>query len=144
MKHLSFLIVCLFFLASVSPALAEYLQGTVVHVDRDKGEVEILLSAKGQCHLDGGNETVDQEDSSQAENQRRILVKAAWFPRCLEEGTQVYARGKFAADEADIFEAEDVFPCRKRGGHDPTGVRSRFQHHRRQMMWQRGGEKFGQ
>lgn len=121
-------------MASASPVMAEYLQGTVVRVDRQDGELEIALSANGQCHMENGKKAVD------AQNTPRVLVKAAWFPRCLVTGDQVYARGEYAQGSKDVFEAEDVFPCRRRGGHDPTGVRSRFHHHRRQMMRQMGGE----
>lgn len=120
--------------------MAEYLQGTVVGVDRDRGEVDIIVSGNGQCHLEDGDGTMAKQNDTPADKKRRIIVKAAWFPRCLGEGDQVYARGQFAPERSDLFEAEDVFPCRRRGGHDPTGVRSRFQHHRRQMMRHMGGE----
>lgn len=120
--------------------MAEYLQGTVVRIDRDRGEIAITLSENGQCRYGKGNEAAMKESSTSMAKQRQIIVKAAWFPRCLATGAQVYVRGEYAADRPDFFEAEDVFPCRGRGDHDPTGVRSRFRHHRRQMMEQMGGE----
>ncbi len=138
MRPLSFFLICFSLIAPATPAMAEYLQGTVVRIDRDRGEVEIMLSENGQCHLDSADASIAKEGRVPTEKARSVLVKAAWFPRCLGKGAQVYARGQFAPDRSDLFEAEDVFPCRRRGGHDPTGVRSRFQHHRRQMMRPRG------
>lgn len=140
MKPLSFLLLFFFFIAPATPVMAEYLQGTVVRIDRDRGEVEIILSKTGQCPLENGNEEVDKGHSPQQEKEQIILVKAAWFPRCIAEGGQVYVRGEYAPNSKVVFEAEDIFSCRKRGGHDPTGVRSRFHHKRRQMMDQKGGE----
>ncbi len=129
-----FFILSLALIVWTSPVMAEYLQGTVVRIDRQGGELEITLSANGQCRMENGKKAVERQ------NTPRVLVRAAWFPRCLVTGDQVYARGEYAQGSKEIFEAEDVFPCRRRGGHDPTGVRSRFHHHRRQMMRQMGGE----
>lgn len=120
--------------------MAEYLQGRVVRIDHDKGEIEISLSKEGHCRHAGDNDSLDLENSEQDGKQKNIIVKAAWFPRCLADGAEIYARGEFAPQSRDLFVAEDVFPCRGGGGHDPTGVRSRFQHHRRKMMRHRGGE----
>lgn len=141
MRFLFLLILGFFSIAEPALVRAEYLQGTVVRIDRAKGEVEIVVSKEGQCHLGADSHPPAQESSRQLEKQRRIIVKAAWFPRCLSEGTEVYARGEFAAKGRDLFEAEDVFPCRSRGGHDPTGVRSRFHRHRRDMRPQSAGDR---
>lgn len=121
--------------------MAEYLQGTVVRIDHGKREIDMLISENGQCRLENGAEAVTKESQALPEKTRNILVKASWFPGCLTPGTQVYARGKYASDSKELFEADEVFPCRRRGGHDPTGVRSRFNHHRKQMMRQMDGGK---
>lgn len=141
MKPLFSILALLFLLVAAAPVLAEYLQGRVVDIDRRQGQMEIVPSRQGRCSA--GNDSLPAEDAelSGAEAEQPVLVRAAWFPRCLEVGDQVYARGEFVAEQQDLFAAEEVFACRRRGGHDPTGVRSRFQHHRRQMKMRhnRGG-----
>ena len=140
MRSLPLIILGLFIFAPVSPAMAEYLQGKVVRIDHEKGEMEIILSQAGHCRMANGNNDAGSEKSEQAGKQERVIIKAPWFPRCLADGTEIYARGEFSPEHKDLFVAEDVFPCRGRGGHDPTGVRSRFHHHRRKMMRHKGGE----
>ena len=120
--------------------MAEYLQGTVAGIDHEKGEIEIILSQAGHCSLAQENNNIVPESTGQAGKQKKIIVKATWFPRCLAHGTEIYARGEFSSERKDLFMAEEVFPCRGRGGHDPTGVRSRFHHQRRKMMRHMGGE----
>ncbi|MBU0680576.1 MAG: hypothetical protein KKD73_04050 [Proteobacteria bacterium] len=141
MRPLAFSILFVFLVLSVSPVMAEYLQGTVVRIDHGKREIEMLIAENGQCRFENGTESVDKERQVPPGKTKNILVKAVWFPGCLTPGTQVYARGKYALDSKELFEADEVFPCRRRGGHDPTGVRSRFNHHRKQMMRQMDGGK---
>lgn len=140
MRYVTYTILCLALIAQASPSLAEYLQGTVVAIDRGRGELEIVVSAEGRANLEGSQGSADEEGRQLNDKPRRIVVKAAWFPHCLRAGSEVYARGDFVDDSSDFFEAEDVFLCRRRGDQDPTGVRSRFQHHRRRMMHHRGGD----
>lgn len=133
MKPCLVISVILSVLAMVLPAQAEYLQGTVLRIDRQQGEMEILPRPARQ---EGATGMQAETESAEAE---KILIKAAWFPRCLAVGDQVYARGTFVTGSREGFVAEEVFPSRRRGSHDPTGVRSRFHRHRRQMMHHRGG-----
>lgn len=140
MKFFSLSILFVALVALASPVMAEYLQGTVVRIDHGKREVEILLSEDGMCRFGNGAQTSAADNQVVEPKTRSILVKAAWLPGCLAQGSQVYARGKYAPDSSELFEADEVFPCRRRGGHDPTGVRSRFNHQRKQMMRQMGEE----
>lgn len=139
MKPLFSILALVSLLIAAAPVSAEYLRGRVVQIDRRQGQMEIIPSGQGYCST--GNDSLPAEDAemSEAEAKPRIVVRAAWFPRRLEAGDQVYARGAFVGEEQDLFAAEEVFACRRRGGHDPTGVRSRFQHHRRQMKMRHNG-----
>ena len=115
-----------FFGCQVSLAQADYIQGQVVRVDRQKGEVVIALCAQstgGKCCRVAG----EQESASSGDGVV-VTVIASWLPRCLSEGMMIFARGSFSSDEPLIFEAVEVFPRKKRGGKDTTGVRSRFHH----------------
>jgi hypothetical protein len=131
MKMFSLSILLIVLLAP--PALAEYLQGTVVGIDHGRRQVQLLLT-EGPCSFEPEGPAVAAQEPEPPLPRRQITVQAAWLPGCLGQGAQVYARGHYAADNADLFEAEEVFPCRQRGAHDPTGVRSRFHHQRKQMM----------
>lgn len=123
----------LFIALLAPPALAEYLQGTVVGIDHGKRQVQILLT-EGPCSFEEEEAAAGNQEPVPPPPGRQITVQAAWLPGCLGQGAQVYARGRYAAGNKELFEADEVFPCRQRGGHDPTGVRSRFHHQRKQMM----------
>ena len=112
---------------SVAPAYADSIQGHIVRIDRERGEVEMILSGdgteEGRHHLPEGQPPVHTDEASV------VKVLAMWFPRCLSEGMMIFARGSYIDDDMTIFEAEEVFPLRRHGRKDKTGVRSRFRHH---------------
>ena len=110
-------------------AFGDYIQGHVVLVDRGQGVVEIVL-----CESCPEEKSCAVESSehlkTHGKNPARIRVVVAWIPRCLREGMMVFARGAYAEGDASRFEAVEVFPRKRMGGRDNTGVRSRFRHHR--------------
>ncbi len=113
---------------SVSPVYADYLQGYITRIDREKGTVEIIL-----CDVctGGNNGSVDTEHQAEHdEDAPRVTVVASWFPRCFTEGMMIYARGSFLEDNTNVFDAVEVFPRKRLGREDKTGVRSRFRHQR--------------
>jgi hypothetical protein len=112
-----------------STALADYIQGHVVGIDREHGTVDNVLcdmesdDVQG-CRVKNGQLAEHGEDSV------RIRVVVSWLPRCLAEGMMVFARGEYVKDDASRFEAVEVFPRKRLGSGDETGVRSRFRHQR--------------
>ncbi len=111
---------------SVSPACADYIQGHIVRIDREQGVVDLVLcdmpGNQKDCLRRADHDVVHGEDGVQ------VKVVAVWLPRCLAEGMMVFARGAFAKEDAGVFEADEVFPRRRMGSEDKTGVRSRFRH----------------
>lgn len=113
-----------------STALADYIQGHVVAIDREHGTVDIVL-----CDMESENKGCQVENSHLAkhgDDPPRIRVAVSWLPRCLTEGMMVFARGEYVKDDASRFEAVEVFPRKRLGSGDETGVRSRFRHQRGQ------------
>ena len=128
MKFRLFFITALFVLFFGQTAYADYIQGHVVQVDRETGIVEILLcdvcsGDSGCCH-EKGHVEAHGDDAAHV----RIIV--SWIPRCLSEGMMIFARGVFAEKDATRFDAVEIFPSKRRGGQDSTGVRSRFRYHK--------------
>ena len=111
---------------SVSSAYADYIQGHVVRIDRQQGEMTITLcggcTGEEQDHVNGLPQPADAV--------QQVTIRAPWFPRCLIEGMMVFARGSFAEADTSLFEAVEVFPHKTMGSKDKTGVRFRFRHHR--------------
>lgn len=111
---------------SVSPACADYIQGHIVRIDREQGVVDLMRcdvpGSQKDCAWDADHEVVHADDAVP------VRVIALWLPRCLTEGMMVFARGSFAKEDATIFEADEVFPRRRMGSEDKTGIRSRFRH----------------
>lgn len=111
-----------------SPALGDYIQGHVVEIDREHGTVDIVL-----CEMESDNEGCQVQNrhlDEHGETAVRIRVAVSWLPRCLTEGMMVFARGEYVQDDASRFEAVEVFPRKRLGSGDETGVRSRFRHQR--------------
>lgn len=120
----AFLMLCL-----ATSAWADYIQGHVVQLDRQQGTVDIILCAT--CAE--GKECSKDTEAHLAEhgpNPATVRVRVDWLPRCLAPGMMVYARGVYAEDDATRFEAVEVFPRKRLGSKDNTGVRSRFRHQR--------------
>jgi hypothetical protein len=118
----------------VSSVYADYLQGHIVRIDRENSEIFIVLSEEcpGQDNCHSEEEQQNQLDDTTEKTAVRVI--AAWLPRCLSEGMMVYVRGNYSSDDHLVFKAVDVFPRKRRGGKDKTGVRSRF-HHGRCSSW---------
>ncbi len=109
-------------------AYADYIQGHIVRIDRQKGEVDVVLCEDctgAEHHLSEEHYKVHGDDSEEPV----VTVVAMWFPRCFAEGVMIFARGAYKTDDPAVFEAEEVFPLRRLGRKDKTGVRSRFRHH---------------
>lgn len=130
-------VICLVIIFSglfVYPVYADYIQGHIVRIDRERSEIFIVLSEEcpdqDDCHT--GQKQQDQLDYTTEKTAIRVI--AVWLPRCLSEGMMVYVRGDYSSEDHLVFKAVDVFPRKRRGGKDKTGVRSRF-HHGRCSSW---------
>jgi len=118
-----FSIAIFFVMLSFQVAYADYIQGHVVLLDRESGFVDIIIcegcTSDEECSVEAGHMAKHGEGATQ------VHIVVSWIPRCLTEGMMIFARGVFAEDDSSRFEAVDVFPCKRMGGKDKTGVRSR-------------------
>ncbi len=119
-----FYIAILLLLLSSSSVFADYIQGHVVWIDREQGVMEIVLC---DVCVDVTGAT-DESSAEKGEDVPIIKVVASWFPLCISEGVLVFARGVYSEGNATVFKADDVFPYKRLGNKDKTGVRSRFRH----------------
>ncbi len=113
-------------------ACADYIQGHVVLVDRQQGVVDIVLC---ETCPEGKTCVVDLSEHMKTHGSEPVIIRVvvAWIPRCLRVGTMAFARGVYSADDRSRFEAVEIFPRKRMGGRDDTGVRSRFRNHRGQQ-----------
>lgn len=122
-----FLLIVIAFIFPTQVFAEEYLRGTVVSVDLQKGEAVIHPLESASVN----------EDDQVVENEN-ILITVR-LPRkhrmrqdheknrfqCLIPGQQIRMRGQFDT-ELNIFLARDMRGCGWRGGPDPTGIRGRL------------------
>ena len=105
----------------------EYLRGTVISVDQQKGVAEIqplehsFINEEDQV-IENENITVTirlpgKHRVRQGNESRRF--------QCLVPGQQIRLRGEFDT-ELNLFLARDIRGCGWRGGPDPTGMRGRL------------------
>jgi hypothetical protein len=142
MRNLSKLIIILL-LSVASPGMtADFIQGRVIAIDRDKGVLQLQLSGKNQrrCCAPKG------PDTSAAPFIIRIAPDR--LPRCVREGGHVFVWGVYLqnrnVDNFD-FQAETIRSGCFQRYCDPTGVRTRLgkcvnrgkvRHHRRRCQQQ--------
>lgn len=119
-------------LTLASSAYADYIQGHVLRIDRKLGLVDIVLCESCPEGRICNGDLADHMLKTHGPEPGTVRVVVAWIPRCLREGVMAFARGVYAANDASRFEAVEIFPRRRMGGKDNTGVRSRFRHHRGQ------------
>lgn len=106
----------------------EYLRGTVISVDQQKGEAVIQPLEYSSV----------SEDDQVVENENISLITVRLPERyrmrqdhenrrfqCLVPGRQIRLRGEFDT-ELNLFLARDMRGCGWRGGPDPTGIRGRL------------------
>ncbi len=113
-------------LSFCATAYADYIQGHVTEIDRQQGEVMIILC--DICTGDKQCSAKNEHDPTHSKDVKTVKVLASWLPRCLSEGMMVFARGDYVKGDTSTFNAVEVFPRKRLGSKDGTGVRSRFRH----------------
>ena len=104
------------------PAVAsDAILGTVVSVDRENGEMTVRLSGSS----DSSNEISAQEDNPVPEI---ITVSFASDQLCenINKGKLIRLWGNFESGSQNTFKATHIRSGNRRGGYDPTGVRTRL------------------
>lgn len=123
MRNLIKLIIVLL-LSVASPGMtADFIQGRVIAIDRDKGVLKLQLSAKNQGHC------CTPQDSKVSTAPFIIRIAPDRLPRCVREGGYIFVWGAYLQNrnvESCDFQAETIKSgCFKRYC-DPTGVRARL------------------
>lgn len=122
-----FLLIIIAFLFPSQGLAEEYLRGTVISVDQQKGEVVIRPFEYSSVIED--DQVVEQEyipvtvRFPEKHRMRQDRQKRRF--QCLVPGQQIRLRGEFDR-ELNLFLARDIRGCGWRGGPDPTGIRSRL------------------
>jgi hypothetical protein len=126
MYHFSLLII-IAFLFPTQVFAEEYLRGTVISVDQQKGEVLIQPLEYTSVHEDDQvveNENIQVTVRLPRKHRMRQNHENNRY-QCLVPGQQIRMRGQF--DTAlNLFLARDIRGCGWRGGPDPTGIRGRL------------------
>ena len=126
MYYLSLLIIIAFIFPTQVFA-EEYLRGTVISVDRQKGEIVIRPFEYSSVNED--DQVVEHEDIPVTvrfpEKHRMRQGREKRRFQCLVPGQQIRLRGEFDT-ESNLFLARDIRGCGWRGGPDPTGIRGRL------------------
>ncbi|MBC8317045.1 MAG: hypothetical protein H8E41_04005 [Desulfobulbaceae bacterium] len=105
----------------------EYLRGTVISVDQQKGEVVVQPIEYSSVHEDEQlveNKNIAVTVRLPGKHRMRQEHKNRMF-QCPAPGQQIRIRGEFDT-ESDLFLASDIRGCGLRGGLDPTGIRGRL------------------
>jgi len=126
MYYFSLLII----IAFISPSQVfaeEYLRGTVVSVDQQKGEA--VIQPLDYTSVNEDDEVVERENNLvtvRLPRKHRIRQdhENNRF-QCLIPGQQIRMRGQFDT-KLNLFLARDIRGCGWRGGPDPTGIRGRL------------------
>ena len=140
MRNLSKLIIILLLSVASSGMTADFIQGRVLAIDRDKGVLQLQLSGKNQCRCCAPKDP----DTSTAPFIIRIAPDR--LPRCVRKGGHVFVWGIYLqnrnVDNFD-FQAETIRSGCFQRYCDPTGVRTRLgkcvnkgkgRHHRRRCQ----------
>lgn len=121
MWRITILLIILIHFLSVPAAASDAILGTVVSVDRENGEMTVRLSGAS----DSSDEISDQGDDFVPE-----IVTVSFTPDQLceniKEGKLIRLWGNFESGSQNTFKATHIRSGNRRGGYDPTGVRTRL------------------
>ena len=107
---------------NVSSAWAKnVLLGTVVSIDREKGEMIVRLNGSPSFFSDGS----DQEEETVPET-ITVYFSPDRLPGDIRDGKMVRLWGNIESNIYFKFKATYIRNVSRRLGHDPTGVRSRI------------------
>ncbi len=122
---------------SVPAAASDAILGTVVSLDRENGKMTVRLSG-----------STDSSDaiSGQGDNLVPGVVTVYFVPDQLceniKEGKLLRLWGNFEADSLNTFKATHIRSGNRRGGYDPTGVRTRLGKKRGMGSRRHGGKGY--
>ncbi len=122
-----------------APAIAsDAILGIIVSLDRENGQMTVRLSRP----FDSSDEIFGQGDNHVPEI---VTVSIAPDQLCenMKEGKLVRLWGDFESDDPNLFKATHIRSGNRRGGYDPTGVRTRLGKRRGMCRRLRGGKGSG-
>lgn len=121
MWRITILLIMMIPFLSAPAAASDAILGTIVSLDRENGQMTVRLSESSD---------LSDEISGQGDNLVPEMVTVSIAPDQLcenmKEGKLVRLWGNFESDVQNLFKATHIRSGNRRGGYDPTGVRTRL------------------
>ena len=118
MWRITILLIIMIHFLSAPAAASDAILGTIVSLDRENGQMTVRLS-------ESSDEIFGQGDNPVPE---MVTVSFAPDQLCenMKEGKLLRLWGNFESDAPNSFKATHIRSGNRRGGYDPTGVRTRL------------------